>query len=475
MGQAVCVDKLGNAYVAGNYTAPITFGNFILPLNGPQDFFIAKYNSQGKLLSLQRGSLGKGSEKVTSIAVDDMGHNLYVTGSFAGQGKFIDKVFNANGNSDIFIAKYDITSNLKSIWVRQIGDSTMNNNTDQWSQLGIDAKGNCYITGTYRNDILFNSNPFILLTSSGETDVWVAKFSGENGACQWAQRIQGNANAFDRSHDICVSPQGNSYVVARCTGNAIEVDNLKINTLQSQSLAIVKYNPQGIPQWTIPIGAGDAGSIENFFEANIAIDSSEENLYVSGTFIDTLNIGNKTISIPCELFSCSQNTFLAKFSPQNGNFEWVRTAQPNDGIARNDGLAVDDIGNGVLGGWFLTFSNNPKTLVFENTISEQNKDIDITPFIERIFIAKYSSTGSLLWVNATSGGTPDALAQVTGSFLRDIAVNPQGNVFSTGEFTNTDIQFGNLPPLPLSEPQSSQQISYWIGQLSDSIIFESFP
>jgi hypothetical protein len=94
----------------------------------------------------------------------------------------------------------------------------------------------------------------------------------------------------------------------------------------------------------------------------------------------------------------------------------------------------------------------------------------IEPFISRIFIAKYSASGTLSWLNATGGGIPNRFAQVTGPFLRDIAVNNQGNVFSTGEFANTDIRLGNLSPLPLSEPKGVQQISYWAGKL-----FETFP
>src|SRR5690606_24605764 len=91
----------------------------------------------------------------SSIAVDTSG-NVYVTGNFMGTADFDPGVgvFNMTsaGDRDVFIFKLDELGNF--VWAKQIGGI----NRDWGISIAVDASGNVYTAGEFRETIDFDSD-----------------------------------------------------------------------------------------------------------------------------------------------------------------------------------------------------------------------------------------------------------------------------------------------------------------------------
>jgi hypothetical protein len=89
----IAVDAAGNSYVAGNFSATLTLGNFSITATSPFDAFVEKLDTNGNVLWLHQFARNEGAGPPTferlgtlapkGIAVDPAG-NVVVTGSFLG-------------------------------------------------------------------------------------------------------------------------------------------------------------------------------------------------------------------------------------------------------------------------------------------------------------------------------------------------------------------------------------------------------
>ena len=118
LGNIIASDNFGNTYIAGNFSRPtLTFGNFILKNFGGSDIFIAKYNSNGKIVWAKNVG-GSNNEKIISLIVE---YNGNVSVSASSNSKIInidneqlknDKsgiIFNTelNTNGNVFSAEME--------------------------------------------------------------------------------------------------------------------------------------------------------------------------------------------------------------------------------------------------------------------------------------------------------------------------------------------------------------------------------
>ncbi len=162
--------------------------------------------------------------------------------------------------------------------------------------------------------------------------------------------------------------------------------------------------------WAWAKSAGGAMKVESYA---IAIDNAG-NSYITGYFEDSLKFGTTT------LFSSGSNPFvsnifIAKYDI-NGNFVWAQKAGGNN-YDYGTGIATDAVGNVYVTGLF-TGTATFGTL----SITSSTTDYDV-------FIAKYSPTGTALWVNKGGGSGWDVGSGVT--------IDNAGNCFITGSYRNT--------------------------------------
>jgi hypothetical protein len=102
--QAIAVDASGNVIITGFFWGTVDFGGCALTSAGGCDLFVAKFGADGLHISSKR--FGDGSAQVAeAVAVDALG-NAIVAGWFYGAIDFGGGVLTSAGNNDIFVAKF---------------------------------------------------------------------------------------------------------------------------------------------------------------------------------------------------------------------------------------------------------------------------------------------------------------------------------------------------------------------------------
>jgi hypothetical protein len=172
-GKSVAVDNNGDVVLGGWYRNDIFFGNDFLTNggndNGPDDIFIAKFDSDGSLkwLNTTRCNLYSTCNDLTINTDND----IFLTGLFRGEILIGDTIYYSTVPSyhDIYVLKLDKNGICK--WFKSFGgDSPMND-----IGFGIaHLDSNIFITGFYSSNSWFDDR---LLNCSGASDIFIVKLS----------------------------------------------------------------------------------------------------------------------------------------------------------------------------------------------------------------------------------------------------------------------------------------------------------
>lgn len=214
--------KDNSIYLSGYYSSSISFSDTSLHSNGGIDIFLVKYNSFGQL-TWARNHGSAFNEYSESVFVDQM-HNIYMCGYFSNMTVFDTITFHSNGYEDIFITKYD--SNGDVIWAKMVGS----NEPDKSKSIVVDQYSNCYITGYFYDDIVFDD---IALTHQGGRDGFIAILN-KDGNFLSAKQMSGNANDYgnyiwlDNNGRIFVNGEFNSPIINFDTSSLNQTDNYDI-------------------------------------------------------------------------------------------------------------------------------------------------------------------------------------------------------------------------------------------------------
>jgi uncharacterized protein YjiK len=230
----IATDSSGNVYVTGH-----TYGSFDGNTNaGSSDLFVVKYDSGGikqwtQQLGASDGTFARG------IASDSSG-NVYVTGGTS---------------HGLFVIKYDSSGTQQ--WTQQLGTSTL----DYANGISTDSSGNVYVTGLTFSGLDGNAH-------AGQTDIFVVKYNS-SGVKQWTRQL--GTSSYDSGHGITTDSSGNIYVTGATTGGLDGYSNAG-----GSDLFVVKYDSDGIKQWTQQLGSVDQ-------ENGLGITSDpSDNIYVTG-------------------------------------------------------------------------------------------------------------------------------------------------------------------------------------------------
>lgn len=153
---------------------------------------------------------GTDVERDNDIALDSLG-NIYVVGGFYGTKTFGPVSLTSSNNSrDIFVVKYDANGNF--IWVTTAGDTL----DDRANGIAIDHEQHIYITGEFRDHVLFGSDTLNNYGGPSGRDIFVARMD-LNGNWVWAKRA-GSTGGSDAGRAITVNRDGNIFVTGQCKG-----------------------------------------------------------------------------------------------------------------------------------------------------------------------------------------------------------------------------------------------------------------
>jgi hypothetical protein len=242
-----------------------------------------------------------------------------------------------------------------------------------------------------------------------------SNLSTNGGKAQWATRLAGTGN--EASYSIVSDSQNNLYVTGFYSSNPLTIYNADGTTFATLALTsatdafLAKYNSSGQAQWATRISSsGGTGSDQG---VQLCIDYSD-NVYILGISTGTtLTInsygsvsGGGAISLiqygTLSLTSLGQCIFIVKYNSSSGQAQWATKIDGNGNytpyVIKSDYSnniyivgkytnQICNISNFVGGG-----GGGPITTSLYATLDSTNNPNGT------IFITKYNSSGSGLWV-----------------------------------------------------------------------------
>ncbi len=375
-------------------------------------------------------SLGVATDHEMGInLMPDNNGNLFFYGRFSGTVDFDPGPgvtnLTAGGNHDIVIGKYNQSGGL--LWVKKIGGSIIATNNGH-SMIPYDATvddaGNLYITGLYVGivDIDPTGASYLLYPPPGigGERIFVASYTN-NGDLRWGfgygwvDYLGGFWNAgyslkIDHAGDVIVSgmfhhtcdfdPSGATYEL---TASGIYMD-----------IFFAKYSgTTGNFIWAKSIFGGGVEDTPT----DMIIDSSN-NIYLCG-YLDIAADFDPSAGIAMiNSNGGGGDAFLAKYNSL-GEYQWAFSAGAATNYDVAACMALDQNGSICVGGYFRgTVDLDPSAAVM-NLNSTGNSNADA-------FIAKYSSSGNLIWGKSFGGVNHENM----GSML----IDQYGRIFITGDF-----------------------------------------
>lgn len=374
-GNGVTTDSSGNIYVAGTTNVGISGQT----LQGASDYYVAKYDSNQKLLWTKEVGASGGDTSGNGVATDSSG-NVYIVGTttvgISGQTHKSQE-----GYSDYFIAKYDNNGNLQ--WTEEVGSDGQETGATFAKAVVTDSSGNIYVTG----------GTFVNITQSSQSfssSYFVAKYNG-TGTVQWIQQFADNENLDNVAGlGVAMDNNGNIYV----TGSTSSLDGTTTDYF------VAKHDNNGNLLWNKEVGASASGGDT---EGNGVATDSGGNIYITG---------KTSGGISGQMLQGIQDYFIAKYDI-SGELLWTKEVGASVGDTEGNGVATDSSGN-----IYITGSTN--VAISSQTLQGGND----------YFAAKYDSSGNLLWtkeIGASKGYVNGNSIAVTGS-----------NIYVTGD-TNVSL------------------------------------
>jgi len=343
-------------------------------------------------------AVGTAEASGVDIASDAAG-NTYTVGWYKETATFGTESLTSNGNRDIFITKVDTSGNV--VWARSIGGAS---DSDFARAVAADSSGNVYVTGYFNGTVDFDPSAggTFNMASTATIDGFVLKLDS-NGEFVWAGRIGGNGNVV--MYDIALDADNNVYT-SLAFGNTVDFDPGPDTHNLSGAVAVSKLDSDGNFVWARHFTGGGQGRA-------IAVDAGH--VYVGGP------LGNSTNFDPGGTDFTLSGT-LASFTAQldlDGNFGWATSVDLSAQIDINN-LAVDSAGNVYSSGNFLGGGDFDPGTGTTNLTSNGSHDV---------FVMKQDSAGDFAWAKQFGGGSQE--------LAWGLAVDTSDNVFVAGTFFNT--------------------------------------
>ena len=216
----VKVDSDGFIYVTGFFSGyDADFDGFTIT-NSDWDVdcqpmgYIGKLDSNGNWLWVDKfdGIKDQRGSRDNRLAIDQFS-NIYVVGGFQGTGNYGPYSITSEGEWDAFIFKMDKDGNW--LWAKGIGSDK----TDRANSIAIDVCNDVYITGEYRNPMVFPganaSNGSDTLSHRQKRDIFVAKMNNQ-GEWKWAKRAR--TDGTDKPYQMSVDANKQVFVGGTAKG-----------------------------------------------------------------------------------------------------------------------------------------------------------------------------------------------------------------------------------------------------------------
>ncbi|GAB3173587.1 hypothetical protein GCM10027291_30170 [Telluribacter humicola] len=228
---------------------------------------------------------------------------------------------------------------------------------------------------------------------------WGCSYKSPGDVSPASMAWKAGGTSYDYGNSVAVDGSGNVYITGYFEGS-VAFGSTILTSAGSTDMFIVKYSSSGTVLWAQQRGGSsfDAGQ-------SVAVDNNG-NAYVTGFYNGTAGFNAPGIG--------STAMFVVKYN-SSGALQWEQKGEAN-AYAYGRGITVDGNGNVYVTG------NFQGTATFGSTTLISSAEGDM-------FVAKYSSSGTVQWAQKGGGTGEDAGLS--------IAVDGNGNVYVAGYFNAT--------------------------------------
>ena len=267
-----------------------------------------------------------------------------------------------------------------------------------------DASGNVYVAGDFYGTLVLGN---LTLTSVGDGDAFVAKWSTATNSFIWARRAGGPG--LDQAYGVAVSG-ANVYVAGSFVGAADFGTTTLTSSTANYDAFVAKLTDVGPGTgfvWAQRVGGAGSDVIQG-----IAVSGA--NVYVAGSFAGTADFGATTL-----VSAGGYDTFVAKLADAGpgASFTWAERAGGPAAFEGATGVAVSGANVYVVGVFSGTAGFGATALVGAGS--------------DDAFVTKLTDAGtsaSFVWAQRVGGAGYE--------FARGVAVSG-ANVYMVGTFGGT--------------------------------------
>jgi len=408
----ISVDSDGKIYIMGIYSGPVKLGNITLPATPPKTLgtFVAKLDQKGQFSWAK--AIGTGLFLVpTTLRVHKT--DLYILGTALNPNQSKEVTFSldqcnlgtlAVGGQRHFMLKLDNSGKCQSRLMAKSNQPGVD--IIAFRELTFDTNSNIYITGHVKGNISFNGAPS---KSTGSTQSLFVLKATPSGKLSWMY----NTTTTGRSSgsDIIMGPKSNLYIIGYYNKSIKISSNSALGTKSTGNAGFVLV--MSLNRLVLPLTHLEAtgGSIQ---PSKIALNAKGF-MYIMGSFKGITALGPSTLTSwgPGK----DNDLFVAKID-SSGKIQssWQIGTSGND-----TGRALNTTCDGgvVVAGTYL----GPLTIGSFKPPQPNSSGK------RSIFLAKWDTNNKPTW--ALFPGSPNGTDK-----LAQIAVDPHGQIYSTGDFTD---------------------------------------
>lgn len=309
--------KGGSVYICGRFDDSVDFDPDGIgdthSSAGSADAFLTKYGSDGTY-QWTRTWGGGGADAGLRVCAGPS-DEVYVVGTFSGTVDFDPDALetddcSSQGGKDVFLSRFDDAGVHQ--WVRCFGGVF----DDTAQGLVVDAAGNSFVAGDFRDSVDFDPGPGIdSHTSNGDRDLFLVSFDS-GGLYRWAQTVGGTDH--DEAREAGIDLLGNVYVTGEFRSTVDFDPGAGLDECVSNGDAdafLTKYDGDGSYLWTRCWGGlGEEIGFAAVIEAGV--------VYVSGVFAQSVDF-DPGPTVDTRISSGDPDGFLCRYG-DNGAYIDVR-------------------------------------------------------------------------------------------------------------------------------------------------------